>query len=233
MGYFAQEGDLPMMRWLYVNGADTRDVDVAIWFPMFAAACEGRTEACKWLFDHGAAKDIKRRTTRVSVSGHPMGVLTGAMGFVSRRIMRQSQDLSRWLILSGALCKDEGSGKLDVEIMKQDFGAYSGGVEERDALLEWATDLHRARTSFLLFLSGALSSSSPHAHRKPRSSSPVRLLSGKSGVLESICGYTGIVCGREAKIVRQLTEMLPMVIAEFPARPYVYYSSDDESIRTV
>ena len=40
MGYFAEQGDLPMMRWLYVNGADTRDVDVAVWFPMYnAAAC--------------------------------------------------------------------------------------------------------------------------------------------------------------------------------------------------
>ena len=42
MGYFAQRGDLKMMRWLYVNGADTRDEDVSVfhvYFPMMSAAC--------------------------------------------------------------------------------------------------------------------------------------------------------------------------------------------------
>ena len=223
MGYFAMKGDLPMMRWLCVNGADTRDLDLGSWFPMFAAACEGQTEACKWLFDHGAAKDIKRR----DVDTFPNGVLTGSMSFMSQ-VRGQSQILSRWLILNGALCKDDNSGKLDAEIMKQDLGAHPG-VEEREALLEWATDLHRAHTSFLLFLSGALSSASQHAHHKPRSSSPVRLLIGKPGVLELICDYTGIVRGREARIIRQLTEMLPKVIAEFPVEPYAHYSSDDFS----
>ena len=61
MGYFAQRGDLPMMRWLYVNGADTRDVEVMNYFPMLMAALTLRVEVCKWLFDRGAAKDVKRR----------------------------------------------------------------------------------------------------------------------------------------------------------------------------
>ena len=38
MGYFASKGDLPMMRWLYVNGSGTRDDDVDRWFPMYQAA---------------------------------------------------------------------------------------------------------------------------------------------------------------------------------------------------
>ena len=51
MGYFAKRGDLPMMRWLYVNGADTRDVDViAFMFPMYQAALHGHLDVCKWLF---------------------------------------------------------------------------------------------------------------------------------------------------------------------------------------
>ena len=62
MAYFAREGDLPMMRWLYVNGADTRDEEVAHWFPMMAAAKNGRMDMCKWLFTHGAAEDTKKRT---------------------------------------------------------------------------------------------------------------------------------------------------------------------------
>ena len=62
MGYFARLGDLPMMRWLYANGADTRDEDVGYWFPMWLAVVNGNVEVCKWLFAHGAAGDIKRRS---------------------------------------------------------------------------------------------------------------------------------------------------------------------------
>ena len=51
-----------MMRWLYVNGADTRYDDVAVGFPMYVAACNYRLDICKWLFAHGAANDIKART---------------------------------------------------------------------------------------------------------------------------------------------------------------------------
>jgi hypothetical protein len=37
MGYFARRGDLRMMRWLYVNGADTR-----MWMWPSASRCTGR-----------------------------------------------------------------------------------------------------------------------------------------------------------------------------------------------
>ena len=37
------------------------------------------------------------------------------------------------------------------------------------------------------------------------------MLSGKSGVLELIGDYVGFVRGREARIIRQLTELLPDV----------------------
>ena len=72
MGYFAKRGDLPMMRWLYVNGADTRDEDVPNCFPMMWAAENGRMDMCKWLFDRGAAKDIKRKVRMIDTTtdGH-------------------------------------------------------------------------------------------------------------------------------------------------------------------
>ena len=208
MGYFAtsptKRGDLPMMRWLYVNGADTRDEDIAWNFPMYRATIHGEMEVCKWLFDHGAAKDVKRRTTG-SNSRSPLTntVWNGPY----------SLTLSRWLILNGALCKDGDSGELDVEIMRQDLGSQYL-IQERKALLDWANDLHRARTSFLLFLSGALSRPK-HAYHTRRSSSPVRILSGESGVLELIGDYVGFVRGREARIIRQLTEMLPDMLPDF------------------
>ena len=55
-------------------------------------------------------------------------------------------------------------------------------------------------------MSGALADS--------RYSSPVKVLGGKSGVLELIGDFTSIVRGREARIVRQLTELLPDVNSE-------------------
>ena len=158
MGYFARIGDLPMMRWLYVHGADTRDDDVAICFPMYVAARFGHLEVCKWLFQHGAAKDIKRRTS----SG--CSPLFSAFG-------TYEEGVTKWLILNGVLCKDDDSGDLDVEIVKRDLGGegWSDMTAQgrRKDILKWANDLHRARTSFLLFLSGALPSFNPDA--EPRS----------------------------------------------------------------
>ena len=226
MSYFT--GDLPMMRWLYVNGADTRDVDIPIHFPMRFAAFK-TVEICQWLFDYGAAADIKRRTDLPGVvSGNcnrPLssafkGEVFGSQAALNRR------EVGRWLILNGALCKDDNNdGELDIEIMREDLNAIGPRptvvsshvweshrryvVEERRLLLEWATDLHRAHTSFLLFMSGAL----PDC----RYSSPVKALGGKSGVMELIGDFTGIVRGREARIIRQLTEQLPAINKELDA----------------
>ena len=208
MGYFARKGDLPMMRWLYVNGADTRDEDVAFFIPMYIAAAYGRMEACKWLFKHGAAKDVNRRT-REKISGNPNGYSPLSVTF--GKDLGKNRSFSRWLILNGALCNDDDSGELNVELVKEDLGFYLY-AEERKLLLEWANDLHRPRTSFLLFLSGALSA--PQHAYSTRRSSPLKVLSGMSGVMELIGDYVGFVRGREARIVRQLTEMLPSLIQE-------------------
>ena len=221
MDYFARKGDLKMMRWLYVNGADTRYDDAAVGFPMYEAACNYRLDICKWLFAHGAANDIKARTRnrgynvfRDSPLGDPIDSNTPL-------------NVAKWLILNGALCVDDDSGDLDIEIMRLDLGGAGEWLppEQVKALLEWAIDLHRARTSFLLFLSGALP---PLQHVGLRqlwdtiqracspwlSVQPLRLLVGKPGVLELIGDYVGIVRGREARIIRQITEMLPKAFAE-------------------
>ena len=221
MGYFAKEGDLMMMRWLYVNGADTRDVDVDYWFPMYAAAVFGKMEVCKWLFAHGAAKDVNRRTREAS---SPVGRSPLHSAFVGPH-----RNLSRWLMLKGALCKDDESGDLDVEIMEEDLGAgvmYSWLVKEHLALLEWANDLHRPRTSFLLFLSGALSAPK-NATSTRRNVSPLQLLGGKPGIFEKIGAYVGIHLGRDARIIRQLTEMLPTLNAQIDTDSSGESSSDE------
>jgi len=208
MGYFAMNGDLPMMRWLYVNGADTRDVGTYIASPMYKAADFGRIEVCKWLFAHGAAKDIKRRTLKHTFPPNGRSPLFTAFRDSSIPVCR---DTSRWLILKGALCKDDDSGDLDIAIMKQDIGTNGLRREERKALLEWADNLHRPRTSFLLFFSGALSIPQ-HAYRTRRNVSPLQRLGGKPGIMELIGDYVGFVRGREARIIRQLTEMMPDLI---------------------
>ena len=239
MGYFCWIGDLKMMRWLYVNGADTRDEDVKRWFPMYGAALYGDLESCNWLFDRGSSADIQRRT---SDDKSPLSAI------FYRAYRREA---SRWLVLKGALCKDDDSGDLDLGLMRKYLGGNSLCVQERQLLLEWAGQQHQVREAFLVFLMGTLSppeyspvtlrellleklESEEATDRKLDSlpsnqhqnlwddllvakqrARPLGALSGKSGILELVCDYVGIVRGREARIIRQLTEILPELIKEF------------------
>ena len=160
MGYFAYRGDLPMMRWLYINGADTRDLDIPDWnpdfaFPLLNAIDRGQLDACKWLFEHGAAADIKRTSSGFR-DGRPLSVAFAHWSGPSPSV----REVSRWLILRGALCQDGTSGKLDVDLMREDLNRpdiiydwpgqgpklYTRAMKERRLLLEWANDLHQARS---------------------------------------------------------------------------------------
>jgi hypothetical protein len=251
MGYFAREGDLPMMRWLYVKGADTRDVDVPIFFPMWAAALHGSMEVCKWLFDHGAAKDVKRSNY---YGNDPLSATFGSTV--------ASRDLIRWLVLNGALCKDDDSGELGVDLMRDCLNQADGSAEERPELLKWAREHHQPRVAFHMFLMGTLSKSEYSATKLrdalmakidtssavdrilanipsdqcrllwddlfPSRVCPLAAISGKSGILELIGDYVGIMRGREARIIRQLTELLPGVIEEIDRETdNDEFSSDD------
>lgn len=251
MGYFAERGDLPMMRWLYINGADTRDEDVHHWYPMYAAALHDRLEVCKWLSEHGASMDIKRRPNN---GLSPLSVTFDEPG---------RRDVSRWLILNGALCKDDDSGDLDLGLVRKDLNQFRGCVEERPMFLEWANGQLQNREAFFVFLMGALPppeyspsvlrntllarllseratsqileslSSDQHQHLwtnliygKERAC-PVDRLVGSFGVLEMIGDYFGVVRGREARIIRQLTEILPDLNVELDQK-YEIDSSDEE-----
>ena len=248
MCYFAMEGDLPMMQWLYVNGADTQDVLLKHLLLMFEAACHGHLHVCKWLFRHGCAGDIKRRArsgyTPLSVTFH----------------QSDKRDLNRWLILKGALCKDDDTGDLDIDLMKEDLSQFdnSAGLVERPELLKWA----REQSSFDVFLMGTLSVL-PYSATKLRNEllarirsekvvdrllgntppdqypllwddmfvhrvCPLAAFSGKGGILELIGDYVGIMRGREARIVRQLTELLPGVMKELDAEQAESDSDDSD-----
>ena len=245
MGYFAEKGDLPMMRWLYVNGACTRDEDAGFfYYPMYTAASRGHLGVCKWLFQHGAAEDVHS----VTLSGS---------------FRRYTRDVSRWLILRGALCAADDTGDLHIGQMRQILDWSEESARERPELLKWAKEHHQTRSSFEVFLMGTLSPPTysaaklrdelmakigiPSAVDRILAIAPpdqCRLLwddlfahrvcnltvfSGKSGILELIGAYVGTVRGREARIVRQLTELLPDVIIELDRETDSDESSSDDS----
>ena len=85
--------------------ADARDEDVAYWFPMYQAARHGHLDVCKWLYEHGAAGDVKRRTH--------VGIMRGR----EARIVRQLTELLPDVIIElGVLELDSDENSSD------DFG---------------------------------------------------------------------------------------------------------------
>ena len=209
MSYFARKGDLPMMRWLYVNGADTRDKGMDFWFPMYAASFGGKNNACMWLHKHGAAEDVERQTLLNGLS--PLKVSFDMFRF---------RELSRWLILEGALSKADEPGILDIENMLNDINRWDC-VLEREMLLQWAKEKLETRISFLQFLNGTFSppeysvsnlhrelakrtrcesaadillSSMPPEQKRllweklfhEKGESPLKVFAGKNGILKSI-----------------------------------------------
>jgi len=212
MTYYAEEGYLPMMRWLYINGAGVTGHNDEETNPMRAAALNGHKEAVKWLFLHGAASDLV---------GEAFSYL-----FVPYR-GNQNFTTCTWLILKGAFCRDDdedesGLPVLDVEKMKASLGQrhrcrrhhWTNFTVVREALRGWAIERHEVRTSFLTFLNGT-------ASRPAGKVSPYLVsLNGKSGILELIADYSGPPLGREALIIRQLVELLPDVISELNGEEY-------------
>lgn len=211
MGYFAQKGDLPMMRWLYVNGADTRDLDIPIWFPMRAALRRGHLEVCKWLYNHGAAMDVCRRTNVWRGNDDTTSPFYELLTFRSKGFpaSQEDRDCAKWLILRGAFCREDGSGILDENKMRESLDNGPKMIlEERTELMNWALGLVRTRASLLIFLGGTCAVR-PRVDSPLRSPSPLELLGGTSGVLKMIDEYAGFVHGREARVIRQVAELLP------------------------
>ena len=220
MGYFSREGDLPMMRWLYMKGADTRDENEGFWFPMYAAAQKGEMEACKWLYEHGASSDVKRETRSELKGSRGLRPLTVALSIKLFRPLTSTvvagmehvlkyADLCKWLILKGVLCQDDDSGNLAIEKVQFEFtwSRQGNSILNGKYILEWARKFQQTRVAFQAFLNGTL------ARREySRGVGPLKAFSGKSGILELIGDYVGVMRGREARIIRQLTEVLPGVV---------------------
>ena len=136
-------------------------------------------------------------------------------------------DTIQWLIRKQALsirASVEGGG-IDDAIMRRDFRqgvSYLGG----EVVLEWAQDaVTTHETVKLLLLAGTIMSSSsfrrhpnnPYAtrsnKRRKKSSSPLVMFKGKSGILELIAHY---VSGtpQQLRTLRQLLDRLPAYIVQ-------------------
>jgi len=218
MNWFVRWGNLQMCRFLLSHGADCRKRDSDGWFPLLWAASCGHLEIMEWLsHECGAHEDI----WKVDFSGN------SPLRLALRFAFSECFDTIQWLIRKQALsirASVEGGG-IDDAIMRRDFRqgvSYPGG----EVVLEWAQDaVTTHETVKLLLLAGTIMSSSsfrrhpnnPYAtrsnKRRKKSSSPLVMFKGKSGILELIAHY---VSGtpQQLRTLRQLLDRLPAYIVQ-------------------
>jgi hypothetical protein len=205
MIYFCRKGDLKMCRYLLVNGADCRKKGGydAFWCPMYAAACRGHLDVCKWLYKHGARDDIRTRNW---------------LRYTALRASFEKADTStcQWLIMNGALCQNN-SDTIDDTIMRRDLSPQALNdpfikfADVRPQLLLWAQEIVQLQSAFLIFLGGAIVTSALD------SSQPLQISSGKSGIMELIGDYTGVERrASKLRILWQLTDLLSAFIQDAP-----------------
>ena len=219
MNWFVRWGNLQMCRFLLSHGADCRKRDSDGWFPLLWAASCGHLEIMEWLsHECGAHEDI----WKVDFSGN------SPLRLALRFAFSECFDTIQWLIRKQALsirASVEGGG-VDDAMMRRDF--RQGVTMGRKVVLEWAQNAVTTHdTVTLLLLTGTIIPASsfrrhpnnPYAtrsnKRRKKSSSPLVMFKGKSGILELIAHY---VSGtqQELRTLRQLLERLPAYIVDVP-----------------
>ena len=264
MSYFGGLCDLKMCRYLLSKGASTTEASEyqytdkrCWWFPMYSAACKGQLEVCKWLYKHGADRDIKK-TNYCDFS--PLNC-----SFNTWCKRQHDGALCRWFILKGALSDD--TGMIDSTIMRRDLPhevrrSHFVRDERRPDLLYWAQEAVQDHDSFMVFLSGTLSASAysrgalceklstrlqsddaaemimsntPEEQyellwrKTTESKTPLSCLAGKIGLLVHIADYLGVVRGRDLRIMRSLIGPLSDFLEEVPDRTVYSHDEDEES----
>ena len=156
MIHFCREGDLKMCRYLLAHGASTTSsCDCDLSFPMYEASQAGNLEVCKWLYNNGAKKDIRRENRH---SYTPLAISVDEWS-------TDRTGTSRWLILKGALCRNDDSFLVDQDVLRRDLrpkitrSADDDAVtlsDERTQLLEWAEEAVSTHDAFRVFLLGTL-----------------------------------------------------------------------------
>ena len=86
-----------MVRYLYYRkgASTTAPSPKGHFFPLLMASSRGNLELCKWLYEHGAEKDIKRTSIRRFLPRTPLKAAYSP---------HQDPALAHWLILKGAVC---------------------------------------------------------------------------------------------------------------------------------
>ena len=135
MMYFCWKGNINMVRYLIsIRGADGRQTDRYVSFPLFWAAAGGLLEMVQFVYHHCSAPDDIRRLC------HGCSPLRTALEY-------GHFEVAKWLLLKGALAPrdDVDGGGIDDEIMIRDLSPrYSTdarrnwGYDKREALLAWA-----------------------------------------------------------------------------------------------
>lgn len=173
MIYFCGKGDLRMCRYLkFVRGASCTRANhsgMGMVFPMLYASFYGQLGVCKWLYEHGGAKDDIRRRTENWRQG--VGVRRNNALRISFLHMRYAVDghnintlgTCQWLILNGALCPNS-DGRIDDAVMRdylmpvQDREPRRKGSwhDDRPQLLSWAMEAINDRSvmAFMAFMGG-------------------------------------------------------------------------------
>lgn len=179
---------------------------------MFMASIRGNLELCRWLYEHGAEKDIQRITRRT-----PRTPLKVAYA-------RKDPSLAHWLILRGAVCSNVATGEIDREVLRRDLDSHRYW-DERSRLLEWARSYVQTHHNFMVFLGGTLSDNnceerkSDANEQQEDSSSPLQSLRGKPGVFELIADYVGFGRSkRDLRLMRGFAAELEEFLKDVPSR---------------
>ena len=238
---FCGAGDLKMVRYLVSKGMSTTSKAAAgdRISPMRAALFMGQTHVCRWLFQHGAAFEVK---TTSSLTNEANLLRTSLRAWKAGR----GSNASQWLVQNGALALQDGSPDFDAI---DRIASYSGATSEFRNLLLWAEESLRVNTNTHLILLGtilpreystdALLEYLSHGLKSEEAakytvgrfspeerlefwkklpfnrSSPLQALAGQPGILEVIADFAGFVRGKHMlRILQSMVRPLESAIAK-------------------
>ena len=258
--YFCRVGDLKMCRYLLSKGASTTATSTdGFWFPMYTAALGGHLDVCKWLYAHGAEEDMGGRNT----SGYtPLGcatsqaccrwfILKGVLslddkpGVVCPRLMRRDIGTR----VSDGLLRDvrpqllkwaQQSVQTHSSFMTFLLGTFPSAVPtfSRAALRTLLVERLLSKDAAEMVMKNTPDNEyerlwSSLWSKIIKRTTPVCYLGEKTGILELIADYAGVIRGRDLRILRSLVDPLSEYLEEVPFRPERGRGGRDRGVRGV
>lgn len=191
MVYFCHKGDLQMCRYLFVNGASTQTNGRVFLFPMYAAALVCNLDVCKWLYEHGAQEDVQKRNS------HGYSPLAAVLS----NLCNNTVSTTRWLILNGVISSRNNPRQIDEALLNRDLQYVATDRGGRRKLRLWVEEELKTHNQFLQFLCAEQTK---------------QIFGGKSGILQHIADFAGVVRGKDLSILRQLRNFLRVLIQDLP-----------------